>query len=170
MTDDKSPGAQPIDETQPVRPEGAPVDQPAARTPAGQAPTDETSALPPAPPYAAATVPPAAPAARRGFRERFRGVRRGDGNRAFSLGALIASALAGVIVGGLGVTAVHAVTNDGPDRGDFSQQRGPMGDFGGPGGRQDGNGGPGFGPGGGMPGGQQPTTPPEDDSDSGSSS
>jgi hypothetical protein len=71
---------------------------------------------------------PAAPAAtaRRGFRERFRAARQPDANRAYSLGALIASALAGVIVGGLGGMALHAaVDDDGPDRGDFRHGPGP---------------------------------------------
>ncbi|RYB94857.1 hypothetical protein EUA93_11140 [Nocardioides oleivorans] len=168
MTDDKSPGVQPTDETQPVRPQGAPADQAPAQP---AAPATDTAA----PATAAYAVPAAAvadPSARRGFRERFRRARSGDGNRAFSLGALVASALAGLIVGGLGVTAVHAIGHDGPDRGNVSQQRGPMGgDLDGPGGQpgRDGNGGPAFGQGGGMPGQVQPTTPPEDD-DSGSSS
>jgi hypothetical protein len=156
MTDEKPRGSQPHDETQPVRPEGAPVDQPAA----------ESAATPSAAPAA----PVAEPAAKRGFRERFRRARGADGDRAFSLGALIASALAGIIVGGLGATAVHAVGHDGPDRGNWSQQRGPMGgNFDGPGGDQDGGRGPFFGHGGEMPGQVQPTTPP-DESDSGTSS
>lgn len=170
MTDDKSPGVQPTDETQPVRPQGAPADQtpaqPAARAaPAAEAPAPATAA------YAVPAAPVADPSARRGFRERFRRVRSGGGSRAFSLGALIASALAGIIVGGLGVTAVHAMGHDGPDRGNVGQQRGPMGGgFDGPGGQpgRGGNGGPSFGQGQ-VPGQVQPTTPPEGD-DSGSSS
>ena len=95
------------DETQPVRPDGA-ADLPAA-------PATTT----------AETAAPAAPA-RRGFRERFRAARQSDGNRAYSLGALIASALAGIIVGGLGGMALHAaVDDDGPDRGDFRHGPGP---------------------------------------------
>lgn len=128
------------DQTQPVRP-GASAPPPAAPGPA--APAAES----------------AAPVVRRGFRERLRSVRRSDGSRAFSLGALVASALAGIIVGGIGMATVHAVTDDhrdGPgwDRGGWSQRR-------------DDDRGPGFGgmPGGprGVPGQVQPTTPPEDD-------
>ena len=105
---------------------------------------------------------PAAPA-RRGFRERFRAARQSDGNRAYSLGALIASALAGVIVGGVGVATVNAVTHDRHDGPGWGELRGPMGrDFGD---RR----GPMFGGPGGVPGQVQPTTPPEDD-ESGSSS
>lgn len=125
------------DETQPVRPEG---DAPAAAS------------------YADA------PAQRHGFRERFRRLRRSDGDRSFGLAALIASALAGVIVGGVGVAAVHAVTDDRRDGPGWGERHGPMGrDF-----RDDR--GPGFGGPGRMPGQLQPTTPPDEDDGSSSSS
>lgn len=112
---------------------------------------DETQPVRPAP------ADPA-PVARRGFRERFRVARQADGNRAYSLGALIASALAGIIVGGIGMATVQAVTDDGPrDRGGWVQRR-------------DDDRGPGFGGmhGGprGVPGQVLPTTPPEDDDSS----
>jgi hypothetical protein len=147
----------PDDETQPVRPEGAatPLPEPPGTTRA------QTASI---------EAPPPVPAARRGFRERFSSLRRTDGrDRTYGLGALIASALAGVIVGGLGLTAVHAITHDGPgdrfdrrfDQAGLIQQREDG----------DGRGGPGFdGPGGeqhggppGLPGQVQPTTPPDDD-------
>lgn len=118
------------DQTQPVRPE--------ASTPAAE---------------------PAVPVARRGFRERLRSVRRSDGSRAFSLGALVASALAGVIVGGIGMATVHAVTDDHRD-GPGWDRRGPMSrDL------RDGDGprGPAYGGPRGVPGQVQPTTPPEDE-------
>ena len=148
MSDDNS-----RDETQPVRPAG------------------EQSALPTPPPSEDAAAAPAAPAApvaagsgRRGFRDRFRTLRSSDGSRSFGLAALVASALAGAIVGGLGVTAVQAVTNDHHDRDGWMQQRGPMGrdgdDFGG---RGPMHGGP---PG--VPGQVQPTTPPDDEDGSSS--
>jgi hypothetical protein len=143
------------DETQPVRPEGAPADQPAT--------TESPTGTP---------VAPAGPEGRRGLRERVRRLRTSsDGSRAFGLAALIASALAGVIVGGLGATAVHAITHDRDGRPDWSHRQGPMG-------RGFGDDGPG-GPGGthdgprGVPGQLPPTTAPEDDSpdpDSGGSS
>ena len=150
MSDD-TPRTTPPDETQPVRP-GA--------------------ALPPAPDPApaagaAAYEPGAAePVARRGFRDRFRTLRTTDGSRTFGLAALVASALAGVIVGGLGGAVVHAVTDD-HDRGGWMEQHGPDGRFGGD---RDGDGGRGpmFG-GPGVPGQLQPTTPPEDDEDDSSS-
>ena len=142
MSDDKP---RPDDETQPVRPEGAatPVPEPA-----------------PASASASASEEPARPVARRGFRERLGNLRRTDGrDRSYGLAALVASALAGVIVGGLGLTAVHAITHDGPgdrfDRGGWMQQRDA--DDRGPG-RGGMHGGPR-----GVPGQLQPTTPPEDD-------
>ena len=141
MSDDQKGTPQPDDETQPVRPEGAatPSPEPAASE---------------AHPAAA----PADPVARRGFRERLRGLRRSDGrDRSYGLAALIASALAGVIVGGLGLTAVHAITHDGPrdrfDRGGWVQRQdgsdeGPGGGFDGRGGMHGGmRGGPGGVPG-----------------------
>lgn len=95
------------DETQPVRAEGAPADAPA---------------------------PEAAGSGRRGFRERLRALRRSeDGSRTFGLAALIASALAGIIVGGLGAATFHAVTHDGPgERPGWVHRRdmGGEGDFG----------------------------------------
>jgi hypothetical protein len=146
MSDDQQGTPRPHDETQPVRPEGA-------------------TALPPAPEprSAAVTDPtPAASSGRRGFGERFRSLRGADGSRTFGLAALIASALAGIIVGGLGVTAVHAITHDGPgDRGGWMQRR----DDRGPG--IDGDGGMHGGPRG-VPGQVPPTTPPEDDDSSNS--
>ena len=141
------------DETQPVRPDGDATLPPAPSS----GPTSPAATT--AEPVAAAPAPPA----RRGFGERFRSLRRSDdGDRTYGLAALIASALAGIIVGGLGLAAVQAIGHDGPgDRGGWvqreggSDERGP--DFGGRGGM---HGGP---PG--MPGQVQPTTPPEDDSD-----
>jgi len=148
MSDDNS-----RDETQPVRPAGA---QSALPPP----PSDDAPAAPDAP----APAPVAAGSGRRGFRDRFRTLRSSDGSRSFGLAALVASALAGVIVGGLGVTAVQAVTNDHHDRDGWMQQRGPMGrdgdDFGG---RGPMHGGP---PG--APGQVQPTTPPDDEDGSSS--
>ena len=146
MSNDEQGTPRPDDETQPVRPEGAATPPP---VPAA------------APPVADATSPE--PAARRGFAERLRHLRRSeDGNRTYGLAALIASALAGVIIGGLGLTAVHAITHDGPgdrfDRGWVQRRE----DRGGPG--FDGRGGMHGGPGG-VPGQVPPTTPPEDDSD-----
>jgi hypothetical protein len=120
---------------------------------------DQTQPVQPARPEGPAVPPAAPPVARRGFRERLRAVRRSDGSRAFGLGALIASALAGVIVGGIGVATVHAVTDDHRD--------GPGWDRGGWVQRRDDDRGPGFGgmPGGprGVPGQVQPTTPPDDE-------
>ncbi len=148
MSDDTP---RPHHETQPVRPEGGRV-------------------LPPAPP--ADPVPVAAPpAARRGFRERLGVLRRSDGSRTFGLAALIASALAGIIVGGLGLSGIQAVGDDHGEqgRGGWTQQGGPVG--GGPDGDvagQDGRG-PVFGGPGGFPGGGpggvpgQSTTPQDDD-------
>jgi hypothetical protein len=136
MSDDKprdTPAPQAGDETQPVRAEGP--------GPAAEAPDVQ----------------------RRGFRERLRSVRRSDGSRTFGLAALIASALAGVIVGGLGAAAVGAITDDhdhdrGAGRGGWVQRdddRGP-GDRGMRGGPR------------GLPGQLPPTTAPEDDEGSAS--
>jgi hypothetical protein len=150
MSDD-TPRDIPPHETQPVRPGGgAPLPPP----PAAQAPAPDPAPAASDAPYAAA------PAQRRGFRERFRTLRRSeDGDRTFGLAALIASALAGVIVGGVGVAAVGAVADDHHDGPGWGERHGPMGrDFG----DDDGDGGPGFGPGR-MPGQLQPTTPPEED-------
>jgi hypothetical protein len=138
------------DQTQPVRP-GAPTPAPASPpAPAAEAPSE------------AADEPAATPTAeRRGFRERLRSLRRSDGNRTFGLAALIASALAGVIVGGLGFAAVHAVTGDGGrdrDRGAWVERRGDDG----PGDR-----GMRRGPRG-VPGQLPPTTAPEDEDSSSS--
>ncbi len=151
MSDDKprdTPQApRPDDETQPVRADGPPADEPAA------APAPEPAAPAPAPALAA-------PTERRGFRDRLRRVRTSEGNRAYSLGALIASGLAGVIVGGLGAAALHAVTDGPHDRGPWVQR---WDDEHGPGfGGHDGmHGGPRGVPGGG-PGRMLPTTPPEE--------
>jgi hypothetical protein len=146
------------DETQPVRrqaegepPVEAPAEAPAASEAAG-------------PGVGPAAAPAAAP---RGFRQRLRGWRTsGDGSRAYSLGALIASALAGVIVGGAGLATVQAIADDG-DRPGWFEHRGPMG--------RDGfwdrdrdfdDRGPMFrGPG--DRGRLLPTTPPDDEDDSG---
>lgn len=142
MSDNQQGTPRPDDETQPVRPEDAAL--PSAPEPMADRVADPVPA-------------PAATAGRRGFGERFRSLRSSDRSRTFGLAALIASALAGIIVGGLGLTAVQAITHDGPgDRGGWVQRqddRGPG--FGGRGGM---HGGP---PG--MPGQVQPTTPPEDD-------
>ena len=148
MSDDNS-----RDETQPVRPAG---EQSALPTP----PPSEDAAAAPAGP----AVPTAAGSGRRGFRDRFRTLRSSDGNRTFGLAALVASALAGAIIGGLGVTALQAVTDDHHDRDGWMEQGGPMGrdgdDFGG---RGPMHGGP---PG--VPGQVQPTTPPDDEDGSSS--
>ncbi|WP_374457379.1 hypothetical protein [Nocardioides sp.] len=157
MSENEKPG----DETQPVRPQD-PSDGPAApSTPAPAAPAPEAGA-----PGAAAPVAAAPPAAAAGpgwgrFR-RWRSQQRGD--RTFSLGALIASALAGIIVGGVGTAVFHAATDD-HDRGGWVERRGPMGRDG----FDDDDRGPMFGGPRGVPGQLQPTTPPEDE-DSGSSS
>ena len=149
MTDDKRPDPQPDDETQPVRPGAALPPAPAAGAPAGGPAPDQV----PAP-------------GRRGFRERIRTLRRSEGgDRTFGLAALIASALAGVIVGGVGLAAVNAVTDDHRDGPGWGERHGPMG-------RDLGDGddrGPGFGGPGHAPGQLQPTTPPDED-DEGSSS
>ena len=127
--------------------------------------------LPPAPDAAPDAAPAAAsyadgPAQRRGFRERFRSLRRSEGgDRTYGLAALVASALAGVIVGGVGLAAVDAVTDDHRDVPGRGGRHGPMGrDLG-----DDDERGPGFGGPGRMPGQLQPTTPPDED-DEGSSS
>ena len=165
MSDDKpheTPADTPAgDETQPVRPGGATLPPAPGATPAS---TNDTST--PADAAAPAAYEPGAPvpAGRRGFRDRFRALRSSDGSRAFGLGALVASALAGVIVGGLGLAAVQAVTDDHRDGPGWGERHGPMGrDF------DDDGRGPGLGGPGGMPGQLQPTPPPDDD-DSGSSS
>ncbi|RYB92540.1 hypothetical protein EUA06_06225 [Nocardioides glacieisoli] len=127
MTDD---APRPHDETQPVRPEGA-------APPASDAHTTD-------------------PVARRGFRERLGRLRRTEGSdRSYGLAALVASALAGIIVGGLGFAAVHAIGDDGQDRGGWMQQRDA--DDRGPG-RGGMHGGPR-----GVPSQLPPTTPPEDE-------
>jgi hypothetical protein len=100
----------------------------------------ETEPPPPPPPPPPATEQvPTAPALQR--------VRLRD--QAFGIRSLVAVALAGVIVGGLGGFAIHASTDDGTDRmGRFGPGFGPG--FGPRGGFQDG---PGFqgGPGNGFP-------------------
>jgi hypothetical protein len=118
------------DETQPVRPQGE-GDQPA------EAPVaNEASASPSAGVDAGGDAGvglgvgagASAPAARRGFREQFRGWRTSsDGGRTYSLGALIASALAGVIVGGIGLASVQAIADDRDDRPGRFEHHGPMG-------------------------------------------
>ncbi|CUR57170.1 hypothetical protein NOCA1120408 [metagenome] len=147
MSENDKPG----DETQPVRPQ-----DPAA--PAAQ-PTPEPT---PEPTPTAAPAPAAAPGPGWGRVRRWRSQQPGD--RAFGLGALIASALAGIIVGGVGTAVLHAVTDD-HDRGGWVERHGPMGRDGFDGdddGRM-------FGGPRGVPGQLQPTTPPEDD-EGGSSS
>jgi hypothetical protein len=144
MSENDKPG----DETQPVRrqgePESAPASQPAPEP--APAPTGSASASGPAPGPGPATSDPAA------------GSNQQRGDRTFGLAALVASALAGVIVGGLGTAVVDAVTDD-HDRGGWVERHGQMGrdgdDFGG---RGPMHGGP---PG--VPGQVQPTTPPEDE-------
>jgi hypothetical protein len=145
MTDEKP---RPDDETQPVRPEGA------ASLPT---PPDPTA---PATTPAASEAHTTEPVARRGFRERLGRLRRTEGgDRSYGLAALIASALAGIIVGGLGFAAVHAIGDDGGrDRGGWMQQR--EADDRGPG-RGGMHGGPR-----GVPGQLPPTTPPEDEGSS----
>ncbi|MCY4726907.1 hypothetical protein NYO98_11520 [Nocardioides sp. STR2] len=142
------------DETQPVRRDGAATPPPAA---AGSIPT----APPVTEPAPAAATPAEAPVARRGFRERLRAARRSDGSRAYSLGALVASALAGIIVGGLGVSAIDAVAGDdhGPGRDGWVRHD----DDRGPGGREGMHGGP-YG----VPGQLPPTTVPDDEEGSSS--
>lgn len=122
-------------------------------------PHDETQPVRPA----TATEPAAteAPAQKRGFRERlrtWRGSRGGD--RTYGLAALIASALAGIIVGGLGVATFQAVTDDHDrDRAGWVQRD----DDRGPGDRGGMRGGPR-----GVPGQLPPTTAPEDEDGSAS--
>ena len=102
------------------------------------------------------------PAVRRGFRERLRTWRGSrDGARPFGLAALVASALAGIIVGGLGYAAIDAATGDdhGPGRSGWVQHD----DDRGPGGRGGMQGGPR-----GVPGQLPPTTAPEDEDGSSS--
>ncbi|MDR7252342.1 hypothetical protein J2X46_001318 [Nocardioides sp. BE266] len=153
MSEKDTPG----DETQPVRPAGETAPDAPAATPAPEAEATREAG----PAAAASTAAATGPGWGR-FR-RWRNQSRGD--RTFSLGALIASALAGLIVGGLGTAVVHAVTDD-HDRGGWVERRGPMM------GRDDRGGddrGPMFGGPRGVPGQVQPTTPPEDD-EGGSSS
>jgi hypothetical protein len=124
--------------------------------------------LPPAPDAAPAAASYAdGPAQRRGFRERFRALRRSEGgDRTYGLAALVASALAGVIVGGVGLAAVQGVTDDHRDGPGWGERHGPTGrDLGG-----DDDRGPGFGGPGRLPGQLQPTTPPDEDDDSSSTS
>jgi hypothetical protein len=145
----------PHDETQPVRPAGTP-------------PTPPTPPQPPQPqPDPAAYAEPAAAgsAPRRGFRDRFRRIGRGGdtGGRAFGLGALVASTLAGVVVGGLGGVLVHAATDEG-DRGWDQRHEVGSGRFGDR--DEDGDHGVPGGPGSGFPGappGLPPSTAPDDD-------
>ena len=147
MSDDNprdTPAPQAGDETQPVRAEGA---GPAASTSAADAQAS------PAPTDPAPAVADGPAAQRRGFRERLRSVRRSDGSRTFGLAALIASALAGVIVGGLGAAAVGAITDDhdhdrGAGRGGWVQRDDDRDMRGGPGG---------------VPGQLPPATAPEDE-------
>ena len=150
MSDDTPRDTRPDDETQPVRPGAALPPAPAAAAPAGG----------PAPEPDAAT-------GRRGFRERFRTLRRSEGSeRTFGLAALVASALAGVIVGGVGLAAVQAVTDDHRDGPGWGERHGPTSrDLG----SDDDDRGPGFGGPGRVPGQLQPTTPPDEDDDSSSS-
>ena len=139
-----------------------PTTRPSPYAPRERPPSAPPDPAAPAPAPAASEAHTTDPVARRGFRERLGRLRRTEGgDRSYGLAALIASALAGIIVGGLGLTAVHAITHDGPgDRGGWVERR----DAGGPGGRFGGPGGMDGGPPG-MPGQVQPTTPPEDDSD-----
>ncbi|WP_210649152.1 hypothetical protein [Nocardioides sp. SYSU D00065] len=146
MTDDTTRDPRPDDQTQPVRAQGTPSDVPAA-------PADPAPAVDHAP--SAAGGP-----ARRGLRARLRTLRSSGGSRTFGLAALIASTLAGVIVGGIGAATVGALTHDRPD---WGEHRGRMGRDAGDDGR-----GPAFGDRG--PGQMQPTTPPEDDESDGSTS
>ncbi len=150
MSDDQQGTPRPHDETQPVRPEGA-----------ASLPTPPDTAAP-APAPAASEAPTHDPVARRGFRERLGTLRRTEGgDRSYGLAALIASALAGIIVGGLGFAAVHAIGDDGGrDRGGWMQQRDA--DDRGPG-RDGMHGGPR-----GVPGQLPPTTPPDEDEGSSS--
>ena len=104
MTDDKP---RPDDETQPVRPEGA------ARS---RTAPDPATAAPRAGPRRRRSPPPRRPAAASASASAACAARTAA--RTFGLAALIASALAGIIVGGLGFAAVHAIGDDGGrDRG-----------------------------------------------------
>jgi len=86
--------------------------------------SDETSTEPVAEEPQAAPSEPTATKPR--FRDRFQRVGADGSSRTFGLAALIASTLAGVIVGGLGGTALHAaVDDDGPDNGVFRHGPGP---------------------------------------------
>ena len=120
-------------------------------------PDDETQ---PAPASASYEPGVAQPVARRGFRDRLRSLRRSDGSRPFGLAALVASALAGVIVGGVGTTVFHAATDD-HDRGRWMERHDLDGD-GGSGGWGGVRGGP---PG--MPGQLPPSIAPGDEGSSG---
>jgi hypothetical protein len=146
MSENDKPG----DETQPVRRQGEPEPPVAAHPTPEQVPAATGSVPDPGPAPAISD-----PAAGSRFR-RWRNQQRGD--RTFGLAALLASALAGVIVGGLGTAVVAAVTDD-HDRGGWVEQRGRMGrdgdDFG--------DRGPMHGGPPGVPGQVQPTTPPEDE-------
>jgi hypothetical protein len=143
------------DETQPVRAEGS--------TPAAPSPAAHEASAPAADAPAGADAAAAAAAEptvqRRGFRERLRSVRRSEGGRTFGLAALVASALAGIIVGGLGAAAVGAITDD-HERDRWSGRDGwvQRDDDRGPGDRGGMRGGPR-----GVPGQLPPTTAPEDD-------
>ena len=142
MSDDKP---RPDDETQPVRPEGGGAAPRAAPTPTRRARAGGDRGArrrpggPPRLPRAARRPAPI------GRRPRLRA------GRAHRLRA------GGIIVGGLGFAAVHAITDDGArDRGGWVQQRDA--DDRGSGGRGGMHGGPR-----GVPGQLPPTTPPEDE-------
>ena len=114
------------DQTQPVRP-GDPAPDPAPAQDASL--PDAPAATPPGGTVAA--EPTSTATGRRGFRERLGTWRRSDGDRTFGLAALIASALAGIIVGGLGFATFSAVSDDGDrghDRGGIMQRQNPGGD------------------------------------------
>ena len=162
MSENDKPG----DETQPVRPQdpAAPAAPPTPEpTPEPTSPAPAAAQAPEAAPATPAATPAAAPAAAPGPGwgrvRRWRSQQPGD--RAFGLGALIASALAGIIVGGVGTAVFHAATDD-HDRGGWVERHGPMGRDGFDRGDDDG---PMFGGPRGVPGQLQPTTPPEDDED-----
>jgi hypothetical protein len=166
MSDKNTP---PADETAPIA--GRPAAPAPAASPADPAPADPAPADAPA--AAAYDVPddpsPADPTAKRSWRERLRRGTASGGGRTFGLGALIAGALAGLIIGGLGGGAIGAVlSGDDHDHGDrFGRvERGFPGDDDG------GRGGFGSGPGGSMP--VPPTdvpesTPPTEEEDSSAS-
>ncbi|HEX5917534.1 MAG TPA: hypothetical protein VFY76_06740 [Nocardioides sp.] len=135
------------DQTQPVRPGDPAATPPPPPPPAASEAASETAGET----AGGAATPPTTGG--RGFRERLRALRRSDGSRTFGLAALIASALAGVIVGGLGYAAIDAVSDDRDhDRGAWVERR----DGEGPG-RGDMHDGPR-----GVPGLLPPTAPPED--------